>query len=69
MDIIDKLRIESDREPNEPIWREAIDEIRRLRDFERKIRIVLSRMPDINFEMYVGKDKVSWGQQVRDALK
>lgn len=31
IDIIDRLRIESRREPREPIWRDAIDEIEALR--------------------------------------
>ena len=31
MDIIDRLRIEAKREPHEPIWRDAITEIERLR--------------------------------------
>ena len=31
VDIIDKLRIEAQKEPNEPIWREAIAEIQTLR--------------------------------------
>lgn len=31
VDIIDKLRIEANREPHEPVWREAIDEIMILR--------------------------------------
>lgn len=30
-DIIERLRIESRREPHEPIWRDAIDEIEALR--------------------------------------
>ena len=30
-DIIERLRIESRREPHEPIWRDAIDEIKALR--------------------------------------
>lgn len=30
-DIIERLRIESQREPNKPIWRDAIDEIEALR--------------------------------------
>ena len=30
-DIIERLRIESRREPHEPIWRDAIDEIESLR--------------------------------------
>lgn len=30
-DIIERLRIESQREPHEPIWRDAIDEIEALR--------------------------------------
>lgn len=31
MDIIDKLRIEAQREPHEPIWRDAMEEIQILR--------------------------------------
>ena len=31
MNIIERLRIESRREPHEPIWRDAIDEIKALR--------------------------------------
>jgi chromosome segregation ATPase len=31
-DIIERLRIESRREPHEPIWRDAIDEIEALRE-------------------------------------
>ena len=31
MDIIDKLRIEAQKEPHEPIWREAMGEILGLR--------------------------------------
>ena len=30
-DIIERLRIESQREPNKPIWRDAVDEIEALR--------------------------------------
>ena len=30
-DILDRLRIEAQREPHEPIWREAIAEIQSLR--------------------------------------
>jgi hypothetical protein len=30
-DIIERLRIESRREPHEPIWRDAVDEIEALR--------------------------------------
>lgn len=34
-DIIERLRIESRREPHEPIWRDAIDEIEALREAVR----------------------------------
>ena len=35
-DIIERLRIESRREPHEPIWRDAIDEIEALRELEER---------------------------------
>ena len=42
IDIIERLRIESRREPHEPIWRDAIDEIEALRaEVERLKNYVL----------------------------
>ena len=37
-DIIERLRIESRREPHEPIWRDAIDEIEALRAEVERLR-------------------------------
>ena len=38
MNIIERLRIELRREPHEPIWRDAIDEIERLRAEVERLR-------------------------------
>ena len=40
-DIIERLRIESRREPHEPIWRDAIDEIEALRAENARLREAL----------------------------
>ena len=43
-DIIERLRIESRREPHEPIWRDAIDEIEALRAEVERLNRILGRM-------------------------
>lgn len=40
-DILDKLRIEAQREPHEPIWREAIEEIQVLRVLVEALELLL----------------------------
>ena len=42
IDIIDRLRIESRREPHEPIWRDAINEIEALRAEVHALREALA---------------------------
>ena len=43
-DIIERLRIESRREPHEPIWRDAIDEIEALRAEVERLNRILGRI-------------------------
>ena len=40
MNIIERLRIESRREPHEPIWRDAIDEIEALREEVERLKSI-----------------------------
>ena len=46
-DIIERLRIESRREPHEPIWRDAIDEIEALRAEVERLRTDLMESDEI----------------------
>jgi len=46
-DIIERLRIESRREPHEPIWRDAIDEIVALRAEVERLRTDLMESDEI----------------------
>ena len=44
-DIIDRLRIETQREPHEPIWREAIAEIQSLRLRVESLELLTKMQP------------------------
>jgi len=48
MDILYRLRIEASREPYEPIWREAMDEIQRLRKAINVIDTWAAMSPEID---------------------
>lgn len=56
MDILDRLRIEQRREPYEPIWADAIEEIKRLR--KERTRLV-SPVANHRYDD-VFKDGVAW---------
>lgn len=44
-DILDKLRIEAQKEPHEPIWREAIAEIQSLRLRVESLELLTKMQP------------------------
>ena len=44
-DVIDRLRIEAQREPHEPIWREAIAEIQTLRVMVEALDLLRKMQP------------------------
>ena len=61
-DIIERLRIESRREPHEPIWRDAIDEIEALRAEVGRLRADLADLLEALQEIVSAADGEGWSQ-------